>query len=142
MGSGVSESRRLLRARDTMDRRFAEPLDVADLAAIALMSEAHFSRRFKRLFGEPPHEYLYRRRIGRAKWLLRTTDLPVTEISRIVGYSSLGTFTRTFSRIVGETPIEHRARGPIGPILGCFVRTWNGDSRGLSEDSRFGEAGG
>ena len=131
--TGDSETRRLLRARDAIDLHFAEPLDVGTLASVSLMSVAHFSRRFKRLFGQPPHEYLYHRRIERAKWWLRTTDLSVTEVCGCVGYSSLGTFTRTFVRLVGETPTAHRARGPIGPIPGCFARAWN-------QESRIGEA--
>ncbi len=128
-----SETRRLLRARDEIDRRFAEPLNVHDLAAVAMVSAAHFSRRFKRLFGQPPHEYLYYRRIERAKWLLRTSDMSVTDICNAVGYSSLGTFTTTFVRLVGESPTTHRARGPIVPIPGCVARAWG-------TESRFGEA--
>lgn len=124
-----SETRRLLRARDVMDRRFAEPLDVDELAAVAMLSTAHFSRRFKALFGQPPHEYLYYRRIERAKWLLRTSEKSVTEICHDVGYSSLGTFTTTFVRLVGETPTVHRARGMIGPIPSCIARAWNTMSR-------------
>lgn len=128
-----SETRRLLRARDVIDRHYAEPLNVDALAAVALLSPAHFSRRFKRLFGQPPHEYLYYRRIERAKWLLRTGDMSVTDICHAVGYSSLGTFTTTFVRLVGETPTAHRGRGAIGPIPGCITRAWN-------TESRFGEA--
>ena len=131
--SAESETRRLLRARDVMDRHYAQPLDVQVVASAAAMSSSHFSRRFKQVFGESPHRYLYRRRIERAKWLLRTSRLPVTEICEAVGYASLGTFTRTFVRIVEETPTTHRARGPIGPIPGCFVQSWN-------KDSRIGEA--
>lgn len=127
--SGESETRRLLRARDVIDVHFAEPLDVDALARIALLSTAHFSRRFKRVFGQPPHEYLYQRRIERAQWLLRTGGLSVTEICFAVGYSSPGTFTRTFVRLVGETPSAHRGRGPIGPIPGCVTRAWNKQSR-------------
>lgn len=130
-----TQTRRLLRARDTMDRRFAEHLDVADLAAVALLSESQFRRRFRAVFGETPHDYLYRRRIERAKWLLRTTDLPVTEICHLVGYGSLGTFTRTFRRITSETPTDHRRRGPVEPVPACVVRAW-------SRESRFGEATG
>lgn len=128
-----SDTRRLLRARDVIDCRYAEPLDVETLAAVAMISVAHFSRRFKRLFGQPPHEYLYYRRIERAKWLLRMSDESVTEICHAVGYSSLGTFTTTFVRLVGETPTAHRGRGAIGPIPGCITRVWN-------TESRFGEA--
>ena len=129
-----STTRRLLRTRDAMDRDYAQPLDVAALARIALLSPSHFSRRFMATFGETPHQYLYRRRIERAKWLLRSSDLSVTEICFDVGYTSLGTFTRTFVRLVGETPSAHRARGPLPPAPGCIVRAW-------ARDSRFGEAG-
>lgn len=126
-----STTRRLLRARDAMDRDYAAPLDVLALARIALLSPSHFSREFRARFAETPHQYLYRRRIERAKWLLRTTDLPVTAICHEVGYSSLGTFTRTFVRLVGETPTQHRDRGPLPPVPGCIVRAWTRDS--LSE---------
>lgn len=129
-----SEARRLLRARDAMDRRFAEPLDVPTVAQTAWMSPAHFTRRFRAVFGQTPHQYLYRRRIERAQWLLRTTALPVTEISGAVGYESLGTFTRTFRRVVGETPTQFRARGPVQAVPSCFARAWR-------ESSSFGEAG-
>jgi AraC-like DNA-binding protein len=128
-----STTRRLLRTRDAMDRDYAQPLDVAALARIALLSPSHFTRRFKATFGETPHQYLYRRRIERAKWLLRDSDLTVTDICFEVGYTSIGTFTRTFVRLVGETPGRHRARGPLPPAPGCIVRAW-------ARDSRFGEA--
>lgn len=128
-----SETRRLLRARDVIDRDFAEPLDVPALARVALLSPSHFTRRFRAVFGETPHQYLYRRRVERAQWLLRSTDLPVTEICHLVGYGSLGTFTRTFRRLTGETPTEHRRRGPIDDVPGCFYRAWR-------RSSRFGEA--
>jgi AraC-like DNA-binding protein len=128
-----STTRRLLRARDAMDRDYAQPLDVAALARIALLSPSHFTRRFKATFGETPHQYLYRRRIERAKWLLRGSDLTVTDICFEVGYTSIGTFTRTFVRLVGETPGRHRARGPLPPAPGCIVRAW-------TRNSRFGEA--
>jgi len=128
-----STTRRLLRTRDAMDRDYAQPLDVAALARIALLSPSHFTRRFKATFGETPHQYLYRRRIERAKWLLRGSDLTVTDICFEVGYTSIGTFTRTFVRLVGETPGRHRARGPLPPAPGCIVRAW-------ARDSRFGEA--
>jgi AraC-like DNA-binding protein len=128
-----STTRRLLRTRDAMDRDYAQPLDVAALARIALLSPSHFTRRFKATFGETPHQYLYRRRIERAKWLLRGSDLTVTDICFEVGYTSIGTFTRTFVRLVGETPGRHRARGPLPPAPGCIVRAW-------TRNSRFGEA--
>lgn len=118
------QNRRLLRARDAMDRTFAEPLDVPALARIAHVSEAHFIRTFAATFGETPHRYLQRRRVERAMFLLRSSDLPVTEICFQVGFSSLGTFSRTFTAIVGETPSEHRKRGTIPPVPGCFVMAW------------------
>src|SRR3984893_18103155 len=94
-------NRRMLRARDTMDRAFAQPLDVAALAHVAHVSPAHFSRQFRATFGETPHRYLQRRRVERAMELLRETHRPVTEICFDVGFNSLGTFTRTFRKIVG-----------------------------------------
>jgi transcriptional regulator GlxA family with amidase domain len=127
------ENRRLLRARDAMDRDFAEPLDVRAVAAVALMSEAHFIRSFKATFGETPHRYLQRRRIERAMYLLRTTELTVTDVCMAVGFSSLGTFGRTFADIVGETPTTFRRRGTLDTVPSCFVKAW-------TRPSSFGEA--
>lgn len=107
-----------------MDRDFAEPLTTDALSRVAVLSRAHFIRTFARTFGEPPHRYLARRRIERAAWLLRTTELPVTRIAHEVGYESLGTFSRTFRRLVGETPSQHRRRGDFGPVPSCVVRAW------------------
>lgn len=129
-----SETRRLLRARDAMDRGFAEPLSVAEVAQVAWMSPAHFTRRFHAVFGQTPHQYLYRRRIERAQWLLRTTTLSITEICHEVGYESLGTFTRTFRRLTSESPGQFRARDPAASVPSCFARAWR-------EASSFGEAG-
>jgi AraC-like DNA-binding protein len=107
-------NRRLLRARDAMDRAYAEPLDVPAVAAVAHMSEAHFIRSFRAVFGETPHRYLQRRRVERSMFLLRETDRSVTDICLDVGFSSLGTFSRTFRDIVGESPSAYRlAHGPI-----------------------------
>jgi AraC-like DNA-binding protein len=107
-------NRRLLRARDAMDRAFAEPLDVGAVAAVAHMSEAHFSRSFRAVFGETPHHYLQRRRVERSMFLLRETDRDVTDVCLDVGFSSLGTFSRTFRAIVGQTPSAYRAgHGPM-----------------------------
>jgi AraC-like DNA-binding protein len=103
-------NRRLLRARDTIDRSYATPLDVAALARVAHTSPAHFSRQFRAVFGETPHRYLQRRRIERAMELLRDTDRPVTEVCLDVGFASLGTFSRTFSDVVGESPSAYRER--------------------------------
>ena len=97
-----------------MDRAFAEPLDAPTVAAVAHVSEAHFSRSFKEAFGETPHRYLQRRRIERSMFLLRETDRSVTDICLDVGFTSLGTFSRTFREIVGETPSGYRrGHGPI-----------------------------
>ena len=95
-------NRRLLRARDLMDRAYAEPLDVRSVAAAAYLSEAHFTRSFRAAFGETPHRYLQRRRVERAMFLLRDTERSVTDICFDVGFTSLGTFSRTFRDIVGE----------------------------------------
>ena len=107
-------NRRLLRARDVMDRAYAAPLDVAAVATMAHMSPAHFSRCFRTVFGESPHRYLQRRRVERSMFLLRETGRTVTEICSDVGFSSLGTFSRTFRELVGLTPSGYRRRhGPI-----------------------------
>jgi AraC-like DNA-binding protein len=113
-------NRRLLRARDAMDRAYAEPLDVRAVAAVAHLSEAHFIRSFRAVFGETPHRYLQRRRVERSMFLLRETERNVTEICLDVGFSSMGTFSRTFRAIVGETPSQYRVRH--GPMVAphCF----------------------
>src|ERR1700747_1297840 len=102
-------NRRLLRARDAMDRAYAEPLDVRAVAAVAHISEAHFIRTFRAVFGETPHHYLQRRRVGRSMFLLRETERSVTAICFDVGFTSRGTFIRTFREIVGVTPTDYRA---------------------------------
>jgi AraC-like DNA-binding protein len=107
-------NRRLLRARDAMDRAYAEPLNVRAVAAVAHVSEAHFIRTFRAVFGETPHRYLQRRRVERSMFLLRETDRSATDICLDVGFTSLGTFSRTFRDIVGETPTGYRmGHGPI-----------------------------
>jgi transcriptional regulator GlxA family with amidase domain len=131
-------NRRMLRARDTMDRTYAEPLDITALARIAHVSEAHFIRTFRATFGETPHRYLQRRRVERAMHLLRTTDRNVTEVCLDVGFTSLGTFSRTFNDIVGESPTAYRARGVVFAVPNCFTRAWTRpigprDSRAVSE---------
>ena len=126
-------NRRLLRARDAMDRSYAQPLDVPSLARIANISEAHFIRTFRATFGETPHRYLQRRRVERAMFLLRATDRSVTDICLDVGFTSLGTFSRTFREIVGEAPRPYRQRGPLQPVPTCFAMRW-------SRPSSFGEA--
>src|SRR5947209_16048827 len=107
-------NRRLLRARDAMDRSYAQPLDIPALARIACVSDAHFIRIFRATFGETPHRYLQRRRVERSMFLLRETDRSVTDICFDVGFSSLGTFSRTFREIMGETPSSYRVgNGPM-----------------------------
>jgi AraC-like DNA-binding protein len=117
-------NRRMLRARDAMDRRFAEPLDVPALAAIAHLSVSQFARVFKDTFGETPHRYLQRRRVERAMTLLRQTDRPVTQVAWDVGFASLGTFSRTFSAVVGCSPSEFRATHPPVHVPTCFISQW------------------
>ncbi|MFC7276378.1 helix-turn-helix domain-containing protein [Paractinoplanes rhizophilus] len=112
-------NRRLLRARDAIDRAYAEPLDVRAIAAVAHLSRAHFSRCFRATFGETPHRYLQRRRIERSMFLLRETGRSVTDVCSEVGFTSLGTFSRTFRRIVGATPSDYRrGNGPV-VVPGC-----------------------
>jgi len=112
-------NRRLLRARDAIDRAYAERLDVPAIAAVAHISPAHFSRCFREVFGETPHRYLQRRRVERSMFLLRETDRSVTEVCFAVGFSSLGTFSRTFHQIVGESPSAYRrGNGPV-VVPGC-----------------------
>ena len=107
-------NRRLLRARDAMDRAYAEPLDIRAVAAVAHISEAHFIRSFGAVFGETPHRYLQRRRVERSMFLLRETDRSVTDICFDVGFTSRGTFSRTFREIVGEPPSAYRVgHGPM-----------------------------
>ncbi len=121
-------NRRMLRARDTMDRAFAQPLDVPALARVAHVSPAHFSRQFRQTFGETPHRYLQRRRVERAMELLRETDRSVTEICFDVGWGSLGSFSRTFGEIVGEPPSAYRARfagpGAALRVPACWAMRW------------------
>jgi transcriptional regulator GlxA family with amidase domain len=142
MSRAVEEqNRRLLRARDAMDRSYAEPLDVPALARVALMSEAHFIRTFRETFGETPHRYLQRRRVERAMFLLRTTDRPVTDICFETGFGSLGTFSRTFTAIVGESPTAYRRRGVVHSVPSCFAMAWTRPSSFThAESSSSGEA--
>jgi len=113
-------NRRLLRARDAMDRSYAEPLDVRAVAAVAHLSEAHFIRRFRAAFGETPHRYLQRRRVERSMFLLRETDRSVTDICFDVGFTSRGTFSRTFREIVGEAPSSYRVGNEPMVAPNCY----------------------
>ena len=124
----VHPARHLLRAKDLVDCRYAEPLTVADLARAARLSPAHFSREFRRTFGESPHQYLLTRRLERAAALLRTTDRSVADICFAVGLSSVGSFTTSFRRIFGRTPLAWRACFPPAlsqiRIPACVARAY------------------
>lgn len=125
MSRAVEESNRaMLRARDAMDRAYADPLDIPALARIAHVSEAHFIRTFRATFGETPHRYLQRRRVERAMYLLVQTEQDITDICFAVGFSSLGTFSRTFRQIVGESPTEYRRRKMPANVPTCFTKAW------------------
>jgi AraC-like DNA-binding protein len=110
MSVDLDELRRLRRARDRMDREYAEPLDVPALARTAYMSTAHFARRFREAYSETPYSYLMTRRIERAKALLRRGDMSVTDVCFAVGCTSLGSFSARFTELTGETPSSYRAR--------------------------------
>jgi transcriptional regulator GlxA family with amidase domain len=121
-------ARHLLRARDLMDSGYAEPLDLEALARIAGVSPRHFSRSFRRTFGETPHQYLLTRRIERARYLLRTTDMRVGDVCLDVGWGSVGSFTTTFRRHVGVSPTEYRRENGGSSeserIPLCFIKAW------------------
>src|SRR5262245_52719594 len=129
----LSDLVRLRRARDTMDRDYAQPLDVPALARAALMSPGHFSRSFRTAFGETPYSYLMTRRIERAKALLRRGDLSVTEVCFAVGCTSLGSFSSRFTELVGETPTAYRARDHSGlvSVPGCVARDLTRDRKSV-----------
>ena len=117
-------------ARDLLDRAYAEPLDLATLAARAGYSRFHFARTFRAAYGDTPGRYLTRRRVERAQELLRTANLNVTEVCHLVGFTSLGSFSARFKELVGTSPSEFQkreaARGGRPPIPGCFVLMWSG----------------
>jgi AraC-like DNA-binding protein len=129
----------LRRARDLIDREYARPLDVDALARAALMSTAHFSRKFRAAYGETPYAYLMTRRIERAKALLRRGDLSVTEVCLAVGCKSLGSFSARFTQLAGETPTAYRARDhrALASVPGCVAKEITRPSR---KPSRIGEA--
>jgi len=112
----------LRRARDVADRNYAEPLDLEALAATAGVSKYHFLRCFAAEYGETPMQYVTRRRIERASDLLRATNLTVTEVCHLVGYSSLGSFSVKFRELVGMSPSEYQRTQAGGPhIPGCYI---------------------
>src|SRR4051794_3627837 len=137
----VPPARHLLRAKDLADVRYAEPLGVDDMAAVAGLSRAHFSREFRRAFGESPHAYLLTRRLERAAALLRTTDHSVADICLSVGLTSIGSFTTSFRRMFGQSPTEYRATFPPAAsravVPSCVVRAYaRPQHRTFREDSR------
>src|SRR3954471_20692415 len=136
----VPPARHLLRAKDLADARYSDPLDVDDLARAAGLSRAHFSREFRRAFGESPHAYLLTRRLERAGALLRTTDHSVAEICFSVGLTSVGSFTTSFRRMFGKTPTEYRTAFPPAAawavVPSCVVHTYaRPQHRTFREDS-------
>jgi len=121
----------LRRARDLLDREYARPLDVSAMARAALMSVAHFSRRFREVYGETPYGYLQTRRVERAMALLRRGDLSVTEVCIEVGLTSLGSFSSMFTRLVGTPPAAYRAgdHAELAAIPPCVAKAWTRPSR-------------
>jgi AraC-like DNA-binding protein len=124
----VPPARHLLRAKDLIDARYRERLDIDALARASHLSIAHFSREFRRAFGETPHQYLLTRRLERAAALLRNTDRSVADICMTVGLRSVGSFTTSFGRAYGRTPTAYRAAHPPAvhraPIPGCVLQAW------------------
>jgi AraC-like DNA-binding protein len=129
----VPPARHLLRAKDLADARYAEPLDVDELARAAGLSKAHFSREFKRAFGESPHGYLLTRRLERAAALLRSTDRSVADVCFSVGLASVGSFTSSFTRTYGVSPTAYRAQHPpaaaYAVVPACIVRAYGRPQR-------------
>ena len=132
--AATSPVRHLTRARDLADQRYSEPLTVDDLAAAAHLSRAHFSREFKRAFGESPYSYLLTRRLERAATLLRSTDWSVADICMRVGLTSVGSFTSSFTAAYGQSPTAYRASFPpaaeLITIPGCMLRAYGRPVKG------------
>jgi AraC-like DNA-binding protein len=124
----VPPARHLLRAKDLADARYFEPLGVDDMARAAGLSRAHFSREFRRTFGDSPHSYLLTRRLERAAALLRSTDQSVVEICFSIGLQSVGSFTSSFTRTFGRSPTAYRARFPpaadFARVPSCILRAY------------------
>jgi AraC-like DNA-binding protein len=142
----VPPARHLLRAKDLADARYFERLGVEDLAEAAGLSRAHFSREFRRAFGEPPHTYLLTRRMERAAALLRTTDHSVADICFSVGLQSVGSFTTSFTRTYGESPTAYRAKFPpaaqYARVPWCIARFYGRPPVRRAEQSTFREDSG
>ena len=140
----VHPARHLLRAKDLVDARYREPLDVPALARAAHLSPAHFSREFRRAFGETPHQYLLTRRLERAAALLRHTDRTVADICLTVGLHSIGSFTTSFGRAYGVSPTAYRAAHPPAAdrarIPTCVLRAWSRPRSAVFEKTRVAAA--
>ena len=136
----VPAARHLLRAKDLIDARYREPLDVPALARAAHLSPAHFTREFRAAFGETPHQYLLTRRLERAAALLRNTDRSVAEICFAVGLRSVGSFTSSFGRAYGQTPTAYRASFPPAatPIPTCVLQAYGRPTSSFREDGAPG----
>jgi AraC-like DNA-binding protein len=134
--------RHLLRAKDLADARYSDPLGVDDLARRAGLSRAHFSREFRRAFGESPHAYLLTRRLERAAALLRTTDRSVTDICFAVGLQSVGSFTTSFTRTFGASPTAYRATFPPAAAYAlvptCVLRVYGRPQRSTFREDKGG----
>jgi AraC-like DNA-binding protein len=138
-------TRHLLRAKDLADARYFERLGVQDMARAAGLSKAHFSREFRRAFGESPHSYLLTRRLERAAALLRTTDHSVAEVCFSVGLQSLGSFTTSFTRTYGASPTAYRAQFPpaskLALVPACVVRAYSRPLRSTFREDSGGPRG-
>jgi len=137
----VAELAHLRRARDLLDREYAQPLDVPTMARAALMSPSLFSRRFREAYGDTPYGYLQARRVERAMALLRFGHMSVTDVCMAVGFTSLGSFSSTFTRLVGEPPSVYKARdhSRLTRVPPCMTRAW-ARPRWIAQPCRIGEA--
>jgi AraC-like DNA-binding protein len=142
MASSLPTARHLLRAKDLADARYAERLGVADLARAAGLSQAHFSREFRRAFGESPHAYLLTRRLERAAALLRTTDRSIADVCMDVGLTSVGSFTTCFTRTYGLSPTAYRAAFPpastFALVPACVVHAYSRPQHRTFREDRAG----
>jgi AraC-like DNA-binding protein len=145
VNSPVPPARHLLRAKDLADARYREPLDVPALARAAHLSPAHFSREFRRAFGETPYQYLLTRRLERAAALLRNTDRSVADICLTVGLTSVGSFTTSFGRAYGLSPTAYRAAHPPASsrvrIPTCVLLAWGRPQSSSSREDSNGRRG-
>src|SRR5215216_6113509 len=133
-------ARHLLRAKDLADARYFEPLDVDDLARAAGLSRAHFSREFRRAFGESPHAYLLTRPLERAAALLRSTDRSIADVCLSVGLQSVGSFTTSFTRTYGASPTAYRDAFPPASqqalVPACVVHAYARRQRSTFREDR------